>query len=80
MVNINVYDNIDFAQEKIKDAKYLMQEIFEGYFEKYDSKDCNDRTAIAWEYDRYAAFFRVLIDCIDDVTKFMLAAEEACIE
>lgn len=80
MANIAICDNIGLAHEKIKDARYLMQEILEEYFEKYDSSDCNDRTAIAWEYDRYAAFFRALMDCIDGVTKFISVAKEACIE
>ena len=80
MTNIAVCDNISLAHEKIKDARYLMQEILKEYFEKYDSDDCKDRISIAWEYDRYSAFFRILMDCIDGATKFISVAEEACIE
>ena len=80
MENITICDNIGLAHEKIKDARYLMQEILEEYFEKYDSSDCDDRTAIAQEYNKYAALFRVLMDYIYGVTKFISVAEEACIE
>lgn len=60
-------DALNAPISKMQDMTFLLQDIHEEYFEKYDSSDAESRTAVAWEYDRYAAFFRMVMVCFDDV-------------
>jgi hypothetical protein len=67
MTHIQICDTVGLLNEKLKDVCYLMQEIREDYFEAYDNNKSQDRESIAWEYDRYAALYRILDGCIYDV-------------
>ena len=63
---LHLIDATDLAIEKLEDARYLMQEIQEEYFDKFDPDD-KDGLNIVWDCPRYAAFFRILMLSIDDI-------------
>ena len=68
MTKLEIYDNIEIATEKLGDIAYLTQEIREEYFERYNDTQQSDRDGIAWDYHRYAALYRILDNCIHEVT------------
>lgn len=60
-------ENTNIVMEKMDNMALMLQKIHEDYFEKYDANNSDDRIAIAYEYQRYAVFFRILMICFDDV-------------
>lgn len=56
---VNSLDEVSIALEK---AQYIMQEISEDYFEKYDPNDKEGKFAIVYEFRRMRAFFRLSYD------------------
>lgn len=72
---LHLIDATDLAIEKLEDARYLIQEINEEFFDKFDPDDDKDRLNITWEYPRYAAFFRILMLSVDDIYETLKNAE-----
>lgn len=66
---LQIIDEIGLLSAKMEDVRYLMQEIKEEYFEKFDSNKETGREGIAWEYDRYAAFYRFVEEAIFSVSE-----------
>ncbi len=71
MSDINMRDVIGLAAEKLDDVKYLAQEIREEYFEQYDCEKPTDMSAIVYEHKRYTSLYRILSDCVSDVTQLL---------
>lgn len=71
MSDINMRDVIGLAAEKLGDIEYLSQEIREEYFEPYDCKNPTDMSAIVHEHTRYTSLYRILSDCVSDVTQLL---------
>lgn len=71
---LNLIDALALVTEKLEDARYLMQEIQEEYFDKFDPDD-KDGLNIAWDCPRYAAFFRILMLSVDDIYEVLKNAE-----
>lgn len=69
MTKLEICDNVGLLSEKLEDIGYLMQEIREKYFDKYDRKREKDALGIVWDYDRYASLCRILSNCIYEVTE-----------
>lgn len=72
---LNLIDALALVTEKLEDARYLMQEINEEFFDKFDPDDDEDKFDITWEYPRYAAFFRILMLSVDDICELLKNAE-----
>lgn len=72
---LNLIDALVLVTEKLEDVRYLMQEINEEFFDKFDPDDDKDRLDIAWDYPRYAAFFRILMLSVDDIYEVLKNAE-----
>lgn len=71
MSDINMRDVIGLAAEKLGDIEYLAQEIREEYFEPYDCEKPTDMSAILHEHTRYTSLYRILSDCVSDVTQLL---------
>lgn len=67
MTDVQIKDNLGLATDKIDDIRYLIQEIREEYFEKYDRNNADDRICISWEYSRYKAFFNILANSLENI-------------
>lgn len=61
---VNSLDEVSMALEK---AQYIMQEISEDYFEKYDPNDKEGKFAIVYEFRRRRAFSRILCDLLHQI-------------
>ena len=72
---LNLIAALALVTEKLEDARYLIQEINEEFFDKFDPDDDKDRLNITWEYPRYAAFFRILMLSVDDIYEVLKNAE-----
>lgn len=72
---LNLIDALALVTEKLEDARYLMQDIKEDFFDKFDPDDDKDRLDIAWDYPRYAALFRILEISVDDIYEVLKNAE-----
>lgn len=71
---LNLIDALALVTEKLEDARYLMQDIKEEFFDKFNPDD-EDRLNIAWDYPRYAALFRILEISVDDIYEVLKNAE-----
>lgn len=80
MTDIQIKDNLGLATDKIADIRYLIQEIREEYFEKYDRNNLKNRLSIAWEYERYGAFFNILIDSLESVFEMIEEVESSVLQ
>lgn len=72
---LNLIDALALVTEKLEDARYLMQEIQEEYFDAFDGHKKEDEWCIACEHNRYAAFFRILMLSVDDIYEVLKNAE-----
>lgn len=61
---IDLLDEVSIALEK---ARYIMMEISEEYFEKYDTDDKEGRFAIVYGFRRSRAFSRILCDLLHQI-------------
>lgn len=59
---IELVDLIDNASNTLEAARYMLLEIFEGYFGMEDSDTKEARAMMALGYKRYSAFTKVLLD------------------
>ena len=57
-------DNISQIDIELDKARTIMQELIEGYFNKYDCNSQDDWLCITWGYERYGAFADILSDYI----------------
>lgn len=64
MSNTKLIDTISEIDIELDKARTITQELIEGYFNKYNRDNPDDRFAIAWEYERYGAFADILNDYI----------------
>ena len=71
MSDINMRDVIGLAAEKLGDIEYLAQEIREVYFELYDCEKPTCMSSIVHEHKRYTSLYRILSDCVRDVTQLL---------
>lgn len=60
----NSLDEVSMTLEK---AQYIMQEISEEFFEKYDPNDNEGKFAIVYEFRRRRAFSRILCDLLHQI-------------
>ena len=51
--------------------QYVMQELSEGYFEKYNTKNSEWQVFIAYDFTRRRAFARILDDLITDIIRLL---------
>lgn len=77
MTELEVCDNIGLLNEKMGDINYLMQEIREEYFERFDGHKKKDEWRIACEHNRYAALFRILDICIYEIAENLITMDKA---
>ena len=75
MTDVQIKDNLGIVTDKIDDIRYLIQEIREEYFEKYDRNNADDRIFISWEYSRYKAFFNILINSLENIFEIIEETE-----
>lgn len=68
---LDIRDNIGLATEKLNDIGFLMQEIQDEYFGRFDNKNEDDKFGIVWDYNRYASLYRILYNCVDEVTSML---------
>ena len=52
-----------------KNASFLIQELEEDFFDKYNPKDPDGKFGICFEFPRYRAFADLLGKCIYDIEK-----------
>ena len=60
----DIVDSLNNAYTTLENAQYLMQELFENYFDHFDPKDAEGKTGILWEFKRHRAFAMLLSDCL----------------
>lgn len=60
----NSLEEVSMSLEK---AVYILQEISEEYFEKFDPDDKEGKFAIVYEFKRRRAFTRVLTDLLHQI-------------
>lgn len=77
-LSIDIIDTIDEIDGNLQDLKYLIQEIGENFFEKYDRH--SDEKSIAWEYNRYRSLFRLLSGRLYDVFANVHQLNNTCSE
>ena len=64
MSNTKLIDTISQIDIELDKARTIMQELIEGYFNKYDCNSQDDWLCITWGYERYGAFADILSDYI----------------
>lgn len=62
----DLLDALGTVREALKKARYLMQELVEGYFEKYDPD--KDVWAIKYDFERRGVFANLLCDQLATIT------------
>lgn len=62
-------DEIFDLNNELNKAEYIMQELSDDYFRKYQKENEKDRLAILWDFDRRAAFSEVLGDILVRLVK-----------
>lgn len=64
-------DNISEIDIELDKARTIMQELIEGYFNKYDRNSQDDWLCITREYERYGSFADILNDYIYNIWKLV---------
>ena len=61
-MNNNMIDKDDLisSANAIEDMKYMLQELQENFFRKFDSDNTDDTYKILYEFKRYRAFVDVI--------------------
>ena len=57
-------DEIWPIEKNLSNALYLIQEIQERYFEKYDKENREDHIKIVWEFNRCSSFASMIEDYV----------------
>lgn len=70
-------DNINQIDIELDKARTIMQELIEGYFNKYDCNSQDDWLCITWEYERYGSFADILNDYIYNIWKLVRSVDKA---
>lgn len=60
-------DELFKVKRNIVNAGYIMQDISEDFFEKYDPEKQEDMYAICYEFNRYAAKVSILQDILINI-------------
>lgn len=68
-------DAIFTAGIAIKQARFLIQTILDGFFDKYDPKNKEDGYAIRYDFERQQAFAVILAEKIQTIEDLLKAAE-----
>lgn len=69
-------DAISTAVDTLTKARFLLQEILEGYFEAFDPTTQEGRTAILYDWERRKAFSQILHGLLWEVTSELRKAAE----
>lgn len=62
-------DEIFDLNNELNKAEYIMQELSDDYFRKYQKDNKTDQFKILWDFDRRAAFSEVLGDILVRLVK-----------
>lgn len=70
-ININTFneDKLVGAAVALDSALYLMQNITEDFFCKFNPDSEKDKFAILWEFSRYRAFVQAVNGLLADIHK-----------
>lgn len=68
-------DSILMAGITIKQARFLIQLILDGFFDKFDPNDKKDGYAIRYEFERHQVFASILAEKIQVTEDILKAAE-----
>lgn len=79
MTKVDIIDDITLANANLRDIEQLSQTIRNGYFSMSDKSVKENESAIIYEYDRYAALYRILDDRLYKVIEQLQKAVEVLV-